>query len=174
MLGIPYTPAIDMWSLGCILAELANGYPIFPGETEVDQMACVMEYLGVPPRGLVEKGNRKKLFFDGNGVPKIVPNSRGKTRRPGTKELQGFLRSSTVEGDVHFADFVGRMLAWDPATRITPAQAMGHPWISAMFDDPHRPQVMSAATAAGSGNNDGKKQCILPQLPQTARRPPLL
>ena len=34
MLGIPYTSAIDMWSLGCILAELCTGFPIFPGESE--------------------------------------------------------------------------------------------------------------------------------------------
>ena len=34
MLGIPYTTRIDMWSFGCILAELFKGYPIFPGESE--------------------------------------------------------------------------------------------------------------------------------------------
>jgi dual specificity tyrosine-phosphorylation-regulated kinase 2/3/4 len=168
MLGIPYTPAIDMWSLGCILAELANGYPIFPGETEVDQMACVMEYLGVPPRSLVEKGSRKKLFFDANGLPKLCPNSRGKTRRPGTKELAGFLRSGIVDGDVHFSDFVARALAWDPASRMTPAQAMAHPWICAMFDEPTVSKPQQLLSAAGA---DNRKQCILPQLPQSARRP---
>lgn len=36
MFGIPYTPAIDMWSLGCIIAELYIGYPLFPGESEND------------------------------------------------------------------------------------------------------------------------------------------
>ena len=35
--------AIDMWSLGCILAELYTGYPLFPGENEVEQLACIME-----------------------------------------------------------------------------------------------------------------------------------
>lgn len=43
VLGISYGQAIDMWSLGCILAELYTGYPIFPGENEVEQLACVME-----------------------------------------------------------------------------------------------------------------------------------
>ena len=32
-----------MWSLGCILAELYTGYPLFPGENEVEQLACIME-----------------------------------------------------------------------------------------------------------------------------------
>ena len=41
--GIPYNMAIDMWSLGCILAELYTGYPLFPGENEVEQLACIME-----------------------------------------------------------------------------------------------------------------------------------
>ena len=42
-LGIPYNMSIDMWSLGCILAELYTGYPFFPGENEVEQLACIME-----------------------------------------------------------------------------------------------------------------------------------
>ena len=42
-LGIPYNMSIDMWSLGCILAELYTGYPLFPGENEVEQLACIME-----------------------------------------------------------------------------------------------------------------------------------
>ena len=36
MLGVPYTMAIDMWSLGCILVELYISFPIFPGESEQD------------------------------------------------------------------------------------------------------------------------------------------
>ena len=39
--GIPYNMAIDMWNLGCILAELYTGYPLFPGENEVEQLACI-------------------------------------------------------------------------------------------------------------------------------------
>lgn len=42
ILGHPYSMAIDMWSLGCILAELYTGYPLFPGESEVEQIACII------------------------------------------------------------------------------------------------------------------------------------
>ena len=42
-LGIPYNMSIDMWSLGCILAKLYTGYPLFPGENEVEQLARIME-----------------------------------------------------------------------------------------------------------------------------------
>ncbi len=41
--GMAYGTPIDMWSFGCILAELYTGYPLFPGENEVDQLACMME-----------------------------------------------------------------------------------------------------------------------------------
>lgn len=43
ILGHPYAMAVDMWSLGCIIAELYTGYPLFPGENEADQLACIME-----------------------------------------------------------------------------------------------------------------------------------
>ncbi|CAG8516761.1 9848_t:CDS:10 [Acaulospora colombiana] len=63
ILGMTYNMAIDMWSLGCILAELYTGYPLFPGEGEQEQLACIMEVQGVPERYLIEKSTRKKLFF---------------------------------------------------------------------------------------------------------------
>ena len=41
-----YTGAIDVWSVGCIMAELYIGYPIFPGDSEHDQMSRIMEMIG--------------------------------------------------------------------------------------------------------------------------------
>ncbi len=55
--------AIDMWSLGCILAELYTGYPLFPGENEVEQLACIMEIFGLPSTSLLAEAQRRKLFF---------------------------------------------------------------------------------------------------------------
>jgi dual specificity tyrosine-phosphorylation-regulated kinase 2/3/4 len=49
ILGIPYTCAIDMWSFGCILVELYNGYPMFAGENEYELLAMIMEFKGMPP-----------------------------------------------------------------------------------------------------------------------------
>ncbi|KAJ6257980.1 hypothetical protein Dda_7770 [Drechslerella dactyloides] len=63
ILGMTYGLPIDMWSLGCILAELYTGYPIFPGENEQEQLACIMEVFGPPEKHLIEKSSRKKLFF---------------------------------------------------------------------------------------------------------------
>lgn len=64
ILGIPYTMAIDMWSFGCIIAELYTGYPLFPGENEIDQLAYIMEICGVPPAEVLQLSTRRHLFFD--------------------------------------------------------------------------------------------------------------
>lgn len=55
--------AIDMWSFGAILAELYTGYPLFPGENEAEQLACIMEIFGTPSSSILAEAQRKKLFF---------------------------------------------------------------------------------------------------------------
>ncbi|KAI1888390.1 hypothetical protein AGOR_G00184650 [Albula goreensis] len=125
ILGHPYSMAIDMWSLGCILAELYTGYPLFPGESEVEQMACVMELLGMPPNDFIQTASRRRLFFDSKGNPRNITNSKGKKRRPNSKDLATVLKTS----DPLFLDFLRRCLMWDPAKRMTPDEAMQHEWI---------------------------------------------
>lgn len=80
MLGIRYTPAIDMWSLGCILFELFCGVPLFSGEDEKEQMQCIMEVKGYPPRSMIVIASRRKVFFDDDYKHLLVPNSKGKIR----------------------------------------------------------------------------------------------
>jgi dual specificity tyrosine-phosphorylation-regulated kinase 2/3/4 len=125
VLGIPYSTAIDMWSFGCILAELYTGFPLFPGENEMEQLAYIMEIKGVPPEFILEISSRKKLFFDTSNDPIIVANSRGKKRKPLTKTLKGVLRCN----DVSFLNFVDSCLDWDPVNRLTPLEALQHDWI---------------------------------------------
>ncbi|KAF9541985.1 hypothetical protein EC957_002487 [Mortierella hygrophila] len=126
ILGMSYNMAIDMWSLGCILAELYTGYPLFPGENEQEQLSCIMETQGVPDRYLIEKSSRKKVFFDHGGSPKLVVNSKGKKRRPGSKTLGQALKCS----DPLFLDFLQKCLIWDPERRMKPREGLQHEWIS--------------------------------------------
>ncbi|XP_054884525.1 dual specificity tyrosine-phosphorylation-regulated kinase 4 isoform X2 [Poeciliopsis prolifica] len=125
ILGHPYSMAIDMWSLGCILAELYTGYPLFPGESEVEQIACIMEVLGTPPNDFVQSASRRKLFFDSKGNPRNITNSKGKKRKPDSVEMSAALKTN----DPLFLDFIQRCLAWDPAKRMTPDEGLQHQWI---------------------------------------------
>jgi len=125
MLAIPYTTAIDMWSFGCILAELYTGFPIFPGESEPEQMALIMEIMGLPPKSMVDRATRREVFFDSNGKPLSGANSREGNRVPGSKNVAGVLKCS----DADFIDFLQKCFTWEPEKRIIPSDALAHPWI---------------------------------------------
>ncbi|KAJ8699713.1 serine/threonine protein kinase, CMGC, dual-specificity [Pleurotus ostreatus] len=127
IMGMNYHMAIDMWSLGCILAELYTGFPIFPGENEQEQLACIMEVLGAPDKDFINRSSRKKLFFDTNGAPRPFVNQKGRRRRPGTKTLAQVLRCNEED----FVDFIAKCLVWDPERRIKPQAAMRHPFVTA-------------------------------------------
>ena len=142
ILGGKYGMAIDMWSFGCILAELLTGYPLFPGEDEADQLACMMEVLGMPNNKMVEMSKRARTFFSSKGHPRYcsvntnpdgsISYSGGRSRRgkyrgpPATKEMSKALKGCD---DQLFLDFLQRCLEWDPAMRMTPSQALRHPWL---------------------------------------------
>jgi dual specificity tyrosine-phosphorylation-regulated kinase 2/3/4 len=123
--GIRYSNAIDMWSFGCILAELFTGYPIFPGENEHDQIGYIMELNGLPPIEVLRRGKRSHLFFEPDGLPIAVPNSEGKVRMPNTKYLHEVLDWT----DESFLDFLEQWFEWTPENRLTPTTALSHEWI---------------------------------------------
>ncbi|XP_068860062.1 dual specificity tyrosine-phosphorylation-regulated kinase 4 [Aphelocoma coerulescens] len=141
ILGHPYAMAVDMWSLGCIIAELYTGYPLFPGENEADQLACIMEVLGLPPADFIQAASRKRTFFDSKGFPKSVTNSKGKKRCPDSKDLSTVLNTH----DAGFLDFLKGCLMWEPSLRMTPDEAMKHAWIQEpkIFRKTQAPRKMS-------------------------------
>lgn len=142
ILGAKYGMPIDMWSLGCILAELLTGFPLLPGEDEADQLACIMELLGMPPQRLLDQSKRAKNFINSKGYPRYCTattladgtvvlsgglSRRGKPRGPpGSKELKRALKGCD---DHLFLDFIKRCLEWDPEVRMTPTAALRHAWL---------------------------------------------
>lgn len=63
ILELNYDTAIDRWSLGCMLVELHTGVPLFPGKTEVDQIARFTGVLGPIPDDMIERSGKKDIFF---------------------------------------------------------------------------------------------------------------
>ncbi|KAF7376368.1 Protein kinase [Mycena sanguinolenta] len=64
LLGMAYTAAVDMWSLGCIAVELFLGLPLFPGTSEYNQLTRIIEMLGMPPQSMLNTGKQTAQFFD--------------------------------------------------------------------------------------------------------------
>jgi glycogen synthase kinase 3 beta len=52
-----YTTSIDVWSVGCVIAELMLGQPIFPGESGVDQLVEIIKILGTPSKEQIQAMN---------------------------------------------------------------------------------------------------------------------
>lgn len=128
MLGNPYGCPIDVWSLGCILAELHTGWPIFPGEDEEQQMLRVQEVLGMaPPHMIVNSPKAAQFYNQTRTAPRSVLSRNGRRRMPGTKDLHcDCLRRRC---DVGLADLIAACLRVDPTTRATPYQLLAHPWV---------------------------------------------
>ncbi|KAL3809390.1 hypothetical protein ACHAXA_007869 [Cyclostephanos tholiformis] len=64
LIGLPYDSAIDIWSLGCVAAELFLGLPILPGVHEHDQLGRVLEMIGPLPDWMLEQGSKSGKFFN--------------------------------------------------------------------------------------------------------------
>ena len=108
ILGAGYSTDIDMWSFGCIIAELFNGFfflnkgiPIFPGESEATQIHLIAEYLNIPPIELINVSKKRSYFDECNNLVKCA-DSKGKLLVPNSKKIEKFLKNSGEK----FIDFV--------------------------------------------------------------------
>ncbi|GKV13067.1 hypothetical protein SLEP1_g24139 [Rubroshorea leprosula] len=115
-----YTTAIDMWSTGCVLAELLLGRPLFPGESGVDQLVEIIKILGTPTREEIKCMNPNYTEFK---FPQIKAHPWHKT----------FHKRMPPEA----VDLVSRLLQYSPNLRCTALEACAHPF----FDDLRNPNA---------------------------------
>lgn len=166
ILGMSYGLPIDIWSMGCILAELFTGFPLFPGEDEQEQLACIMEVFGPPEKHLIENSTRKKLFFDSQGKPRSVISSKGRRRKTSSKTLSQAIKCQ----DAAFLDFLTQCLRWNPKTRLTPEQALEHPFVTGK---PMRvAETPLKSKKLFSSNLTSLTPRALPQVPRTPLQGP--
>ncbi|XP_053171838.1 homeodomain-interacting protein kinase 1 isoform X3 [Scomber japonicus] len=171
ILGLPFCEAIDMWSLGCVIAELFLGWPLYPGASEYDQIRYISQTQGLPAEYLLSAGTKTNRFFN-RGPDSSYPLWRLKT--PSEHEMEMGIKSkearkyifnclddmmqvnlsSHLEGtDMlaekadrrEFIDLLKRMLRLDADKRITPTKTLGHPFVtmSHLMDYPHSSHVKS-------------------------------
>lgn len=126
ILGAKYSAAIDMWSFGCILVEMATGMPVFMGENEYSQLLSIMEYKGHPPSTLLAKAARAGEFFNETHSMVLWEDSTGQVQRPGMRSLGALLE---CHGPV-LLHLVQACLRWEPEKRITAQEALEHPLFS--------------------------------------------
>lgn len=64
VLGVPYSNAADMWSVGCIVAEMITGRPLFPALDENELMECFVMMFGDLPNALLNRAKKRRQFYD--------------------------------------------------------------------------------------------------------------
>lgn len=147
-----YSTAIDMWSAGCVLAELLSGRPIFPGTNSIDQLAKIIKILGSPTLGeMSSMGQAPKRL--GIKTP-FTPEQRWESLR--TLIPEAIPREAI--------DLLAALLQYSPEARLKPAEILLHPFLadlkplSEAAEDLYHPGSMpkSASTAATTGSTKAK------------------
>lgn len=124
-----YGPSVDVWSAGCIFAELLGRRALFRGSSSREQLEVIMQRLGVRSesalrevRGMPVARALEVLRCSGSSTSESTPLA---ARFPGASPLA--------------LDLLSRMLQFDPARRITVQEALEHPYLTEMHADSREP-----------------------------------
>uniref|UniRef100_A0A3P9H5D4 non-specific serine/threonine protein kinase n=1 Tax=Oryzias latipes TaxID=8090 RepID=A0A3P9H5D4_ORYLA len=171
ILGLPFCEAIDMWSLGCVIAELFLGWPLYPGALEYDQIRYISQTQGLPGEHLLNTGTKTARFFckeseSSYAVWRLKTTEEHETETGmKSKEARKYIfsclddiahvnlmmnleSSDSLAEKADRREFVGllkKMLLIDAEERIAPADALIHPFVTMqhLLDFPHSNHVKS-------------------------------
>jgi len=119
-----YTKAIDVWSVGCILAELLGGKPFFKGRDYVDQLNQILHFLGTPNEATLSR----------IGSPRAQEYVRNLPHMHKVPFQQLFPRANPDA-----LDLLDKMLAFDPSARISVEEALQHRYLAIWHDASDEP-----------------------------------
>ncbi|ORX74036.1 Pkinase-domain-containing protein [Linderina pennispora] len=112
-----YTGRIDIWSAGCVMAELMLGQPLFPGESGIDQLVEIIKVLGTPTKEQIRTMNPN--YMD-HRFPQIKPHP--------------FSRIFRNRASPEAIDLITKLLDYTPTKRLSSIQAMTHPFFDELRD----------------------------------------
>ncbi|XP_047221047.1 mitogen-activated protein kinase 14A [Girardinichthys multiradiatus] len=121
-----YNMTVDIWSVGCIMAELLTGKTLFPGTDHINQLQQIMRLTGTPPAALI---NRMPSQEARNYVSSLPP-------MPKRNFAHVF-----VGANPQAVDLLEKMLVLDADKRITATQALEHPYFSQYHDPEDEPEA---------------------------------
>ncbi|VAH77858.1 unnamed protein product [Triticum turgidum subsp. durum] len=119
-----YTPAIDIWSIGCIFAEMLTGRPLFPGKNVVHQLDLMTDLLGTPSAESISRIRNEK-------ARRYLGNMKKKHPIPFSQKFPGV--------DPMALHLLERLLAFDPADRPTAAEALADPYFTGLANSELEP-----------------------------------
>jgi len=118
-----YTNAIDVWAIGCILAEFLTRRPIFPGKTEGSQLIEQIAILGLPTADELKAMSPQMSPHTIEQVHKLDNIQR--------RDFKAIIRQAEYldQDIINAADLIEKMLDWVPSRRITCREALSHPFL---------------------------------------------
>ncbi|KAI9306928.1 MAP kinase [Cunninghamella echinulata] len=119
-----YTKAIDIWSVGCIFAEMLGGKPLFKGRDYVDQLNQILGILGTPDEETLQRVGSERAQMYIRSLPHM-PRIPFQNLYPRANPLA--------------IDLLNKLLEFDPSRRITVEEALAHPYLSAYHDEDDEP-----------------------------------
>ncbi|CAH1438753.1 unnamed protein product [Lactuca virosa] len=132
IIGLPYDQRVDLWSLGCILAELSSGDVLFPNDTLVFLLAKVIGMIGPIDSDMLMRGQETSKYFT-NEFDLYRINEETKQQEyiiPQETSLEEQIQVS----DTLFIDFISDLLEINPKRRPTATEALKHHWLSFPYE----------------------------------------
>lgn len=128
-LGLPYDGRIDIWSLGCVVAEMYTGEVTFQNDSVVSMLSRIEAICGAFPRHMIANGRQSSHFFTKTGlIYEREEEEDGAIDIFQPKETTLQRRLGNPHDDI-FLDFIRQLLTIDPELRPTAEQALEHPWM---------------------------------------------